>query len=291
MPGKILVCPHCGHDGTPETAKSAAGSCGFNYLAEDVVCREVRAQEEGGKLLLSSDFRCQGTYGSNPRIECRSCWQAFPVPEGLTLAWAPAAIQPTVPPPPAAPLPTDAPPAGSVLDAQSAAARMSESLAVLLREAVQEVERPTTARLDSLEQRLEQIRESVAGGATLRVEVSAMLEKMAALTEAKQSVESKLAALEAGMQEEAAGARLAKIEEQFRAEMGPEGRLALALAQVQESLRSAQKRLDTQADAIRVLHEAAREQLLRRQELQAAVQKLEEIAGALEQPKPLPDDL
>jgi hypothetical protein len=49
--------------------------------------------------------------------------------------------------------------------------------------------------------------------------------------------------------------------------------------------------LDTQADAIRVLHEAAREQLLRRQELQAAVQKLEEIAGALEQPKPLPDDL
>jgi chromosome segregation ATPase len=42
-------------------------------------------------LQLSSDFQCEGSRGVNPRIECRSCWQTFPVPEGLL--WMVAAEQ------------------------------------------------------------------------------------------------------------------------------------------------------------------------------------------------------
>src|SRR5512141_3033421 len=78
-----LICPHCGHDGTSETTKPPLGSRGFNFLADDVVCREVRGYDENGRLRLSGDARCEGGGGANARIECRSCWQAFPMPEGL----------------------------------------------------------------------------------------------------------------------------------------------------------------------------------------------------------------
>jgi hypothetical protein len=50
-----LICPHCGHDGTLETTKPHLGSRGFNFLADDVVCREVNGYEENGRLLLSGD--------------------------------------------------------------------------------------------------------------------------------------------------------------------------------------------------------------------------------------------
>ncbi len=85
MPGTKLGCPHCGHDGTKENTKSSLESYGFNYLADDVVCRDVRGYDESGRLQISSDFQCEGSSGVNPRIECRSCWQTFSVPEGLSL--------------------------------------------------------------------------------------------------------------------------------------------------------------------------------------------------------------
>ena len=81
-----LVCPHCGHDGTVETSKPPLGSFGFNYLAEGTVCREVRGFDAAGRLLLSGDFRCEGSVGANARIECRSCWRTFAVPEDASPA-------------------------------------------------------------------------------------------------------------------------------------------------------------------------------------------------------------
>jgi len=67
--------------------------------------------------------------------------------------------------------------------------------------------------------------------------------------------------------------------------------LSLAHAELQQGQQALLARLDAQAEAIRVLHLAAQERIGNREELQAALQKLEQIAGALEAPRPLPERL
>ena len=62
-------------------------------------------------------------------------------------------------------------------------------------------------------------------------------------------------------------------------------------ARLQEDQQGLRQRQDSQADVLRALHAVAQEQLSRKEELQAAVHRLEEIAGALGQVKPLPQDL
>ena len=79
----ILVCPHCGHDGTRETSRPPRASYGFNYLAEGLISREVSGLDEAGRVSLSAEYRWQPTQGETTRLECRSCWRTFPVPEAL----------------------------------------------------------------------------------------------------------------------------------------------------------------------------------------------------------------
>ena len=67
--------------------------------------------------------------------------------------------------------------------------------------------------------------------------------------------------------------------------------LGSAYAELQRGQQALLARLDAQAEAIRVLHMAAQERIGNREELQVALQKLEQIAGALEAPKPLPEKL
>ena len=64
-----------------------------------------------------------------------------------------------------------------------------------------------------------------------------------------------------------------------------------ACIELQQGQEELQKRLDAQAEAIRALHSVAQNRVARREDLQAAVQKLEEIAGALDQVNPLPKEL
>jgi hypothetical protein len=87
-----LICPHCGHDGTSATAKAPIRSAGFYYLADEVVCRDVCGVEDSGRLVLASEFQCVGARGVNARIECRSCWQTFPVPESTPWIAAPTPL-------------------------------------------------------------------------------------------------------------------------------------------------------------------------------------------------------
>ena len=176
-----LICPHCGHDGVSETTKPPLGSRGFNFLADDVVCREVKGYEENGRLRLSGDARCEGAGGANPRIECRACWQAFPMPEGLQWEVAPGGLAGAVrrprpstrtpPPPPAAPA------AGAAF--LSAAGRITENLAVLLRETVEELQRPAAETLSAVQSGLTDVRLAMEEVPQLRQETGALAEDTA----------------------------------------------------------------------------------------------------------------
>jgi hypothetical protein len=313
-----LVCPHCGHDGTPETTKPPLGSRGFNFLADDVVCREVKGYEENGRLRLSGDVRCEGGGGANARIECRSCWQAFPLPEGLQWEVAPEAP----PEPSAAPAEPAAPAVGA--EFLTAAGRLTQNLAVLLHEAVEELHRPTADALSAVQAGLTDVRRAME-------EVPQLRQETGSLAEGLQSLRGRMATIETAVGAQAED--LPRVWEQLRnlaaehagipGKFDEQGRalaelrgsctesldshagrldavenrmrdaieLRLAYAELQREQHALLARLDAQAEAIRVLHSAAKERIGNREELQAALQKLEQIAGALEAPKPLPEEL
>jgi hypothetical protein len=342
-----LVCPHCGHDGTPETAKPPLGSCGFNYLADDVVCREVRGHDESGKLRLSSDFRCQGSRGTNPRLECRSCWQTFPVPEGVL--WAVSAEQP--PEAPAIPevkaessdtweaVPVQ-PAADAGNDVAAAAGEITKNLAVLIRGAIEGVDRVRAGQIAGLEAGISSLARTAEEIAPLGEGLAALRLQAASLGEAQQLMQSRLATIETVLhsQDESQSQQREqlrslstlqedgrrRLEDQARIVAGLEeqgrqlqqslqaqqdslnervenlggsvlaeaaSQLGAACAQLQQGQEQLQKRLDAQAEAIRTLHLVAQERVARKEDLQAAVQKLEEIAGALDQIKPLPKEI
>lgn len=321
-----LICPHCGHDGVSETTKSPLGSRGFNFLADDVVCREVKGYEENGRLRLSGDARCEGVGGANPRIECRSCWQAFPMPAGLQWELAPevspepAAASDQVTPD-AAPAPPAPAPGAAFL---SAAGRITENLAILLRENVEELQRPASEALGAVQSGLTELRLAIEEVPQLRQETGALSEELLSLRDRMAAVETNLGAhaeelpkvreqlldLAAGQAEIPArfdeqGLALAESRESWMQSLASHaGRLeavesrmqavsdlGLAHAELQSGQQALLARLDAQAEAIRVLHMAAQERIGNREELQAALQKLEQIAGALEAPKPLPERL
>ncbi len=313
-----LICPHCGHDGVSETTKPPLGSRGFNFLADDVVCREVKGYEENGRLRLSGDARCEGGGGANPRIECRSCWQAFPVPEGLQWEVAPEVS----PEPSAASAPEAAPIAGAAF--LSAAGRITENLALLLRETVEELQRPAAEALSTVQSDLTDVRLALEEVPQLRQETGAVAEELLSLRGRMATIETAVGAqaedlprvweqlrdLAARQAEIPArfdeqGHALAELRESYTQSLASHaGRLetvenqvpavsdlGLACAELQRRQQALLERLDAQAEAIRVLHMAAQERIGNREELQAALQKLEQIAGALEAPKPLPEKL
>jgi hypothetical protein len=63
------------------------------------------------------------------------------------------------------------------------------------------------------------------------------------------------------------------------------------LNEIEVAQVSMQRRLDRQAEAIRTLHAVTRSQVGHHEELRSALQRLEEIAGRLDAPQALPEDL
>jgi chromosome segregation ATPase len=92
-------------------------------------------------------------------------------------------------------------------------------------------------------------------------------------------------------QQDALRERVESLAAAVRAGGDESSRLSALCAQFQEAQQAIRQRLDAQAEVIRALHNAALEQTTRREELRAAVQRLEEIAGALNPVKPLPEQL
>jgi hypothetical protein len=178
--GNKLVCPHCGHDGTPETSKPPLGSFGFNYLAEGIVCREVRGMDGAGRLMLSGDFRCEGSPAASARIECRSCWRTFPVPEGVALA----------PTPESSGLPVDAGEANPAATAsvEGAAEAIGRNLIAILRASVEESARTAGAQIAKVEAGLTGVARTVEGLQPLAAEVAGLREGAAAAAEAQEQI-------------------------------------------------------------------------------------------------------
>jgi len=92
-------------------------------------------------------------------------------------------------------------------------------------------------------------------------------------------------------QEAAAVARGDSLAAAFESQREANGQLTTQVAQLQGVQDMSRLRMDAQAEVIRVLHAAAQEQMTRREELKAAVQRLEQIAGGLGEVKPLPEGL
>lgn|GEM_PF-2852646 len=296
MPTNKLVCPHCGHDGTPETSRPPLGSYGFNYLAEGLVCREVKGFDENGRLLLSGDFKCEGAQGSGARFECRVCWRTFPAPEGLS--WA-------VTPEPASVTAGASEPGSSLATGlEDAAETISRSLLSLLHTAVDAIERATSGELSRLEVSISSLKQAVEEAFTLKSEVAGLRDQagsaaatlaalQTALSEAQLQLQA-LAPLPATLED-----RMLSLERKHQEDNSAvagridelEKRLSALAAQSEAALEAIGRRLDAQAEAIRVLHAAVHEQLTRREELRAAVQRLEQIAGGLEHIQPLPKEL
>ena len=82
MPISKLVCPHCGHDGTPETSRPPLGSYGFNYLAEGLVCREVKGFDETGGCCFRGILNARALREAAPSLSAAFAGELFRRPKG-----------------------------------------------------------------------------------------------------------------------------------------------------------------------------------------------------------------
>jgi hypothetical protein len=93
------------------------------------------------------------------------------------------------------------------------------------------------------------------------------------------------------MQQESQNERLGSQSLQLQSAAESVAQLQGLLGQLQEGQQALLKRLDCQAEALRALHHAAQEHATQKEDLRSAVQKLEMIAGAPAEIKPLPQDI
>jgi len=73
-PTDRLVCPHCGHEGTP-------GDRPFTYVEDAELLRPVKGVEDGA-LLVQAYYEVSDE-GGEARLFCPACNRTFPVPAGL----------------------------------------------------------------------------------------------------------------------------------------------------------------------------------------------------------------
>jgi len=159
---------------------------------------------------------------------------------------------------------------------------------------------------------------AITGLARLAEEVSALRADSAALragagshSESQQLFSTKLAVIETAlraqeenqprlleqlqqsvrMQQESLNEKLESQSLQLQSAVEAVAQLQGLLAQLQEGQQALLKRLDSQAEALRALHHAAQEHATQKEELRGAVQRLEMIAGAPADIKPLPQDI
>lgn len=76
QPHGKLVCPHCGHDGTP-------GDRPFTHVKDAELVRPVKGVE-GGTLPVQAYYTVNDEV-REARLFCPACGQTFPVPVGLEL--------------------------------------------------------------------------------------------------------------------------------------------------------------------------------------------------------------
>ncbi len=248
------------------------------------MCREVLGYDTGGRLRLSPDFKCEGAPTANARLECRSCWRTFPVPEGT--------------PRTAAPEETPTRPATQATGGVEMATETSgQGLTSVLRRVVEEAQSATVLRITKLEVSLASLAHALEDVPSLRAEVAALRDQSAAVTAAHPPTppaESKPTPAAPGIVEQVAQLRETIVRQSAEAKERADaldaahreaaqarGWLGEVIAQLEVGEQATRQRLEAQADAIRGLHAAGQEQASRMEELRAAVQRLEDIVSRL----------
>jgi len=245
-----------------ETSRPPLGSYGFNYLAEGVVCREVRGFDESGRLRLSGDFKCEGSQATNARIECRSCWRTFPVPEGLLWAVVPEQLAEAAGGPGASPAQAAGPEG-----LQAAAGAISKSLVSALAGMVHEVEQASSVQIARLETQWAEVARLAGDVPGLHSELAKLREQTASESLVEEQWRSRIAAVEAALREHEA-------QQQETADR------AGALAAQQEDV---QRRMESQGQAVASLEGQTAElrQAMAAQQ-SALLGRLEGLGGSLQ---------
>ncbi|HSW50150.1 MAG TPA: hypothetical protein VLH09_08245, partial [Bryobacteraceae bacterium] len=193
---------------------------------------------------------------------------------------------------------------------EAAAGAISRNLVSVLRNMVREVEQAGSVRLTRIETQIAEAASLAGVVPALQADLGRMREQAASEALVEEQWRSRIAAAEASLREEQtkrqetaefagllAGQqeethkRVDGLHDSMHADREAAGQLRALCTQLQEECRALRQRLDAQAEVIRALHGAALEQTTRREELRAAVQRLEELTGVMGQVKPLPEQL
>ncbi len=196
-------------------------------------------------------------------------------------------------------------------DLHSAAQTIGQNLAALLCEAIDGLGRSKSAKIAELEGRVTGLAQLAEEVSTLRADFAALRAEAGSQSESQQLFSTKLASMETALraQEESQPQLWERLQQSVRMQQESQSEKAESqalqlqavaelvaqlrglLAQLQEGQQLLLKRLDVQAEALRALHHAAQEHATRKEELRTAVQKLEMIAAAPAEIKPLPEDI
>lgn len=258
-------------------------------MAEGTVCREVQGVDDAGRLMLSGDIKCEAPQGAGARIECRSCWRTFPVPEGLALDLSQEGISRA-----SAPAATQAAPGEAVAGGQEeAVGAITSNLLTILQSLRQDLESKTAGQLAGVEASLAAVSGVVEQIPALKSDLEGLRAESAERGHNLSALAEQIAELrqQVSQQEQAAQARADSLAAALESQREAGGQIMARLDESQGRHDASRLRLDAQAEVIRALHAAAQDQINRREELKAAVQRLEQIAGGLDQVKPLPEGL
>jgi hypothetical protein len=83
-----IICPHCGNHGELDGPWEANAGTPFKLIEEVVRSWEFSAALDAGQLRIradASDESVDGESGTNLRIECKQCFESFPIPGGAVV--------------------------------------------------------------------------------------------------------------------------------------------------------------------------------------------------------------
>ena len=181
-------------------------------------------------------------------------------------------------------------------DLHSAAQTIGQNLGTLLCRAIDGLGRSKSTEIAELEGRVMGLAHLAEEVSTLRADFAAFRAEAGSQSEYQQLFSAKLASVETALraQEESLQSQNEKAESQsLELQTAAEliAQLRRLLAQLEAGQQLLLKRLNVQAEVLRALHHAAQEHATQKEDLRTAVQKLEMIAGAQAEIKPLPEDI
>jgi hypothetical protein len=85
-----IICPNCGNHGEPDGQWEANAWTPFKLIEEVVRSWEFAAEAAGDSVTLTADSESDSVdweSGTNLRVECMQCFEAFPLPENPSVSF------------------------------------------------------------------------------------------------------------------------------------------------------------------------------------------------------------